>query len=195
MRFLKNKIARALELSKLHSHAETTSSPSNTQSQTSEIAFHLRSSEKGHPMPSQVSRRRRISAGNNIMKNYCRALINFGLSDVVGPYLIDAAENGVSCERFQQILHCKKRSVNCIKGLRSLLLHERRESKEMKEWKTMFQRSCEAFLKYFCVNWVFHSKIDDKLKHLRYRGRILRRVQNPEYFTYLEDFAKKGSLK
>ena len=119
------------------------------------------------------------------MKNYCRALINFGLSELVRPYIITEAENGLSFERFQQILNHKKKSVNCIKGLRSLLVEERRSSNEMREWKAMFQKSCEVFLKYFCVNWVFNSRVDDKMKHLRYRARILRRVQNPAYFQFL----------
>jgi len=188
MRFLKKKIARALELSKLHSHAETASQPPEAQDKTPEIAFHLRSSSRGQSMPNhfdQAFKRRRGSSGNNIMKNYCRAMINFGLSDIVSPYLINEAQNGLSFERFQQILNCKKRNVNCIKGLRNLLLEERRSSKEMREWKAMFQKCCEVFLKYFCVNWIFQSRVDDKMKHLRYRGRILRRVQNPAYFQFL----------
>ena len=52
MRFLKNKIARALELSKRNSSSEASpESPESpkAQSETSEIAFHLRSGCKGKP--------------------------------------------------------------------------------------------------------------------------------------------------
>ncbi len=69
-------------------------------------------------------------------------------------------------------------------------MKENRDSREMKAFKPMFQYVCEVFLKYFCVNWVFHSKVEDKVKHLKYRGKILRRIQNPELFTYLEEFKK-----
>ena len=186
MRFLKKKIARALELSRLHSSPETTSQTSQEPEQPKEIAFNLRNSLNRQPISSLSLRRRRTTAGNNIMKNYCRAMINFGLSELVRPYLISETGNGLSFERFKQILNLKKKSVNCIKGLRNLLLEERRSSKETREWKAMFQKSCEIFLKYFCVNWVFQSKIDNKMKHLRYRGKILRKVQNPAYFQFLE---------
>jgi len=188
MRFLKKKIARALELSKLHSSYETTSQSPKSQDKTSEIAFHLRSGSRGQSTPShfaQAFRRRRGSSGNNIMKNYCRAMVNFGLSEIVRPYLINEAGNGLSYERYQQILNCKRRGVNCIKGLRNLLVEERRDSQETRQWKAMFQKCCEVFLKYFCVNWIFQSKVDDKMKHLRYRARLLRRVQKPAYFQFL----------
>ena len=184
MRILKKKIQRSLELAGL-------SSRSKESSQTSEI---LSSPQKSPPQETiflkETSpiklRKKRASAANNIMKNYCRALMNFGLSELSRAYLMtEEAENDISYERFIHILSSKRKGTNCIKGLRSLLLRDRRDSREKRAFKVMFQRSCETFLKYFCVNWIFHSQLSDRLKHLTYRGKILRRIQNPEYFTNL----------
>jgi len=199
MRFLKNKIARALELSELRSASKTaseSSSSSSPQSQPQEFASKLRTRFKEQPAVSKseekVRHKKRSAVGNNIMKNYSRAMINFGLSEMIRPYMEDKNETGMSYERFRQILNFKKRNVNCIRGLRCLLLEDKRDSAEIREWKTMFQRCCEVFLKYFCVNWIFNSKIGDRLRHLKYRGKILRRVRNPESFTNLESFARSG---
>ena len=186
MRFLKNKIARALQLAQSHQASESdlkTSVTLKTQQGTPDMEILPQDSpQQGCP------RKRKTPSGNNIMKNYARALVNFGLSPLARPYLIN---EDLSYEKFKQTLKAKRKNVNCIKGLRGLLLQERRDSKDMRVFKMMFQRSCEAFLKYYSVNWIFHSKVDDKLKHLSYRGKILRRVRNPEYFTYLEDFVRR----
>ena len=180
MRLLKKKIQRSLELAGLSSVSEDssqTSSPENCPPQENP------SLEKISPIK---IRKRRVSSANNIMKNYCRALMNFGLSELSRAYLIrEEVENNISYERFIRILRSKRKGINCIKGLRSLLLQGHRDSRETRSFKAMFQRSCEAFLKYFCVNWIFHSQVSDRLKHLTYRGKILRRIQNPEYFTNL----------
>jgi len=144
------------------------------------------------PQNTQVQGRKRSSMGNNIMKNYCRAFVNFALSDLANPYLAHRSqESTLSTQRFRQILENKKKKVNCIKSLRGLLLHDKKESKEMEAFKEEFQKLCEVFLKYFCVNWIFHSKVSDRIKHLQYRGKMLRRIQNPEFFTYLEEFGKR----
>jgi len=138
--------------------------------------------------------RRKCAFGNNIMKNYCRALVNFGISPMAEPYV--KQEEGettiISPETFRSILNSKKKKVNCIKTLRALLLNDGRDSKEMRAFKPVFQRVCIVFLKFFCANWIFNSKVADKMKHLKYRGKMLRRVQNPQYFTYLEDFSQKS---
>ncbi len=204
MRLLKQKVMRALERNQLLSYTQQvtpeelleddTSLP--TEEETHQIDDSLSSSDPNllnEDGETRVKRRKRSSMGNNIMKNYCRAFVNFGLSDLANPYLNKREEIMISTQRFRQILEAKKRKVNCIKSLRSLLLHVKHESREMDAFKCEFQRLCEVFLKYFCVNWIFHSKVADKIKHLHYRGKMLRRIQNPEFFTYLEEFGKRKS--
>ena len=57
--------------------------------------------------------------------------------------------------------------------------------------KRVFKAIGIIFIRDFTVNWVYNSKIADKLTHLKYRFKMLRRVQNPEFFTYLEDFGSR----
>ena len=185
MRFLKNKIQRSLELAERRSQSEKHSQPSETPPP---LPQKISSFQEKSPI--NPCNKRRIAAGNNVMKNYCRALINFAESPMVIPYIINEAENGISEERFVRILSSKKKNANCIKGLRCLLLEDRRDSKETRAWKKMFQKSCEVFLKFFCVNWIYNSKVNDQLKHLSYRSKLLRRIKDPKHFTHLEDVVK-----
>jgi len=76
-----------------------------------------------------------------------------------------------------------------------LVIDESQDSEEVKAFKGLFKESCRAFLKYFWVNWIYNSKLENRSKYLTYRGRLLRRVENPEWFTYLETFVGKKSKK
>jgi hypothetical protein len=124
------------------------------------------------------------------MKNYSRALTNFALSNLATPYLEEIVKKmGVSVEVFKGFIGNNKRKLNCMRNLRDGLLVSDNDSVSTTALKRVFQAICVVFLKEFCANWLFSSKIEDKLTHLSYRFKILRRVRNPEYFTYLESFA------
>lgn len=125
----------------------------------------------------------------NIMKNYARAMASFAVSEMALPYLPEILKSeNVSLMVFQEIIGERKGKVNCIKSLRELLLVRKQDDQQLASVKRCFQKICATFLKFFCVNWIFHSKINDKKTHLKYRFKILRRVLNPEAFTYLEGF-------
>jgi len=66
------------------------------------------------------------------------------------------------------------------------LLPEKNENPMITKFKRLFQVISEIFIKYFSVNWIFDSKVQYKQAHLKFRFKILRRIQNPELFTYLQ---------
>jgi len=184
MRFLKKKIELALQFAELQKASQKTSKAQENPTQ-------IKSPQEEVPVTSfspEMKSKKKWGAGNNVLKNYCRAFINFALSSMAQGYLVDEA---LPYAKFKQILSLKKKNVNCIKGLRALLLQVESDSKDIKAFKGMFQKCCEVFLKYYCVTWIYNSKVDNRLKHLGYRGKILRRVRNPKFFTYLEDFKKE----
>jgi len=208
MRYLKNKIAKAIEHYKHISSLpfqSSLSAPSKVGSlQTSEeplkkskadIVKEVQVEDKKVEKALQKKRSKR-SFGNNVMKNYSAAMKHFALSHIAVAYLSELPEiEIVSHETFRSILISKKK-VNCIKTLRKLLLQEEGDSRETREFKTLFQKSCLVFIKFFSINWIFNSKLTERSKYLHYRGKLLRRIQNPQYFTYLEDFKEeKGKRK
>jgi len=181
MRFLKNKIARAGG----HSLLPPSFSPSikieqSTSQRVSPVKQEFQESPSGC---------KRHLSGDNIMKNYGRAMTNFALSTTARYYLVTiATRNDVSLQDFSEYIRRKKKSANCIKQIRRMLPLDEDENDEEFKLKKVFQELCVVFLKFFSVNWLYSSKIAEKVQHLKYRFKILRRVQNPQYFTYLKDF-------
>ncbi len=127
----------------------------------------------------------------NIIKNYSRALTTFALSSMALSYLetIIAREGSLlTLKDFLDFVKENKKRVNCIKNLREMLLVSPYDDKKIACMKKVFKKICEIFLKFFSVNWIYNSKISDKMMHMKYRFKMLRRVRNPEFFTYLEGF-------
>ena len=206
MRILKLKIARAQEWRKarelqLLNSIKVEPLPSSPLPSQSSRQLRLEAREKIRhsyeaSSPSEYSGGSKRSKGNNVMKNYARAMVNFSLSALADPYLERMkGKYAMNAEKFKVTLLGYKKKVNCIKHLRGILLINKHDTEEMKTFKGIFQELCIVFMKYFSVNWIFHGKMNEKSKYLHYRGKMLRRVQNPEYFTYLESFVEKKASK
>lgn len=135
--------------------------------------------------------RRDVQTNKNIVKNYARAMINFALSEMSQTYLNKIiAEEGIDHKEFKEFLLTQKEIINSIKTLRDALLIPEGDRSKLSAFKRAFKAISEIFIKFFSVNWIFNSKINDKTLHLKYRFKILRRIRNPEHFTYLENFNK-----
>ena len=198
MRFLKNKIARARESSQLLQKPAATE-PGNDLPIVKEEE---RISFKTEPSPPQRSMRTRFGpvvhrreaiSNKNIVKNYSRAMVNFAVSGIAVSYLekITRYEPSFNMEGFKKFMEEQREEITSIKRLRDILLICREDSAALTSFKRVFKALSLVFIKKFSVNWIYSSKIADKLIHVKYRFKMLRRVQNPEYFTYLEDFAHK----
>jgi len=137
--------------------------------------------------------KRQSNINKNIIKNYARAMLNFALSTISFPYLeiLMKREKGLSIEGFQAFLDEKKDEITSIRKLRGLLLVTEDDGEAVSGCKRVFKELCLIFIRDFSVNWIYHSKVSDKLTHVKYRFKILRRVQCPVYFTYLESFHSK----
>ena len=73
--------------------------------------------------------------------------------------------------------------MNCIEKLRAMLPMGTDEDEEDLEFKIAFQKLCIVFLKFFCANWLYDSKIAEKVMHLKCPFKIMRREGTPQYFT------------
>ena len=196
MSILKNKVAharRCRELEAQKTKVESLKDASSTHSQEedySQFSVIDQTSKKNalNNLPA-----RKPPSSNNIMKNYSRALTNFTLSKVAQPYVESSLEtHGIARAYFYRFIKKDKQKMNCIQSLRNKLLIYPSDVENVARCKRVFQAVCEVFLKYFSVNWIFSSKVNDRLMHLKYRFKILRRVRNPEHFTYLKEFKKKN---
>jgi len=131
----------------------------------------------------------------NIVKNYGKALCSFASSKIAVAYLEDILKRKsfecVRIKEFMEFIKGKKESINSIESLRKLLvIDENQDDNLIRSYKELFKEVSVIFLKYFAVNWIYSGKLLHKNAHMQYRFKMLRRVQNPEHFTYLKTSAK-----
>jgi len=160
-----------------------------------EFSVNIKIEPYDHKKPAKTkpsSSKKDIQSNKNIIKNYARAMVNFALSSLSAPYLgkVLEKEKDLNLKEFRAFMQEQKEEINSIKNLRELLLIKEGESHKIASYKRIFQAMCVIFVKFFAVNWIYNSKVCDKLTHLKYRYKILRRIRNPELFTYLENFNK-----
>jgi hypothetical protein len=129
----------------------------------------------------------------NIVKNYGQAICKFTSSPLALPYLNEFLKReNVDLKGFIAFISKSKSSIDGIQHFRSVLLPKKNDSKLITSYKKMFQDISEVFIKYFSVNWIFHSKVFHREAHLKFRFKMLRRIKNPKLFTYLKN-AKHSS--
>jgi len=127
------------------------------------------------------------NSSKNIVKNYGRAISAFILSDISMPYLEPMVKReGVKLEDLRNFISTGKESIDGISSFRGLLLMREGEDKKIKSFKRILGEMSVVFIKYFSVNWIFSSKLRNKIAHLKCRFKMLRRVLDPEHFTYLK---------
>jgi len=192
MRFLKTKVALACK--RAQEHRDRDSSPLTSQTSTISTPttiphkpFIIIRGKKPDLTPKKPKSKPSESiVSKNVIKNYGKAMAAFACSKLSKPYLEDLAkkEDIVSAD-FTHYVATYKECTDSIGGLRSLLLATENDSEEVCTYKRVFKALCEIFLKYFSVNWIFSGKMNHKMLHLTLRFKMLRRVRNPEYFTYL----------
>jgi hypothetical protein len=190
MSILKFKIAQALQRQQNTEEQEVNISrqPIQVSANVEPIQRNLRTRITQPILPKTLTPKGSTSC-KNVMKNYSRVFTIFAISPLSRPHLMPLLQkHKLELSPFIDFVNSQKKAVNCIKGLRdSLLLVKDTDSEQISAMKQIFQAICVVFLKFFCVNWIYHSKIVDKTAHMSYRLKLLRKVRNPATFNYLED--------
>lgn len=128
--------------------------------------------------------------GTKIVRNYAKALCSFAYSEMAVPYLLIIIKENfpgqVELDEFQKCIKDKKGKTASIPSLRKLLMEEDKDNSKERAYKRMFTEISIIFIKFFAVNWIFSGKVKYRLEHLKYRHKMLRRIRNPEFFTYLK---------
>jgi len=129
----------------------------------------------------------------NIIKNYGKAMCSFASSQVSLMYLKTIVKENsfefISIPGFMSYIKEKKSETKSIESIRKLLVINEGDSKEIATYKKIFKEVSVVFLKYFAVNWIFGGRLYHKIAHLKFRFKMLRRIQDPENFTYLRSSA------
>lgn len=130
-------------------------------------------------------------SSKNIVKNFGKAMCTFASSNLSMPYLEQINQRyNINIDAFQDHIHSKRDLVDSISSVRVLFLITDTDIEEVAKFKQIFQEVSIIFLKYFSVNWIFQGKMSHKNAHLKSRFKMIRRIKEPQYFTYFKDFSK-----
>ncbi len=144
-------------------------------------------SKQQNKVSASMQAKKSANSAKNIVKNFARAMVIFGISKLALPYISwKLNELKLDLKEFQQYLFQRKENMDGISSLRALLLVDSSDCPQTAAIKIAFQYTAEIFIKYFSVNWIYNSKLGDKLVHVKARYKILRRIRKPEYFTYFK---------
>ena len=183
MRFLKKKIALALKSRLIQSQVASRCLHGKSSSrQVSELQ-----PQKRQRFPGNSSTSNNVKVTKNIVTNYGKAISSFAISELATPYITPLLEKDmITIKAFQQYVADRKEEIRGILSLRRLLIISSNDTAEEAIYKKTFQAVGEVFIKYFSVNWITHGRMNNKDVYLKYRFKMLRRIRNPEWFTYLK---------
>jgi len=195
MRFLKRKIAQAnayltskalkqSEISKVPSLSDLGTPSSEHSSQKSPQQPKLRRKSSAASVTVEANNTRETK---NLVKNFGKAICNFCNSHISLPYLEPMLEKeGLHLKDFIDYISQNKVTIEGLHKFRSLLLTFEDDSHQIKAFKKVFRQIGEVFIKNFSVNWIYHGRVQYKEAHLKFRFKMLRRIRQPELFTYLK---------
>jgi len=206
MRFLKQKIQASFEASqKLTAQNLSQNIPKSRPPRSAR--------PKAQPKPtnspsSETKTRKRLKGDTktpkiylqtkNIVTNFGKAIVTFAVSDIAMPYLRNIIKKvdpegteALGIQDFIKFIGNTKANISSIDGFRVLILEEKSDEKKTVLCKRVFRMIAEVFIKYFSVNWITHGRVTYKMIHLKFRYKMLRRIQNPSQFTYLKGYNKK----
>ena len=145
-----------------------------------------------HTHPPKPVFARNINLNRHMIPNYSKALMAFATSSIAVYYLEPALQReGITLDDFVSFVNKAKQTHSNIVAFRKLLLIGSEEEVKTVACKVVFRMISEVFIKYFSVNWIMHSRVTQKLMYLKFRSKMLRRIQNPELFTYVRRRVKK----
>ena len=180
MRILKNKIAQARAAQDRKLSDELTR-PS------------LRKQKQSFPVQKPVKAKTNLVVNtaphsSNIFRNYGRAICTFIASKVGAPYLFPLLDKEELDKRtFLAYITEIKDNISDLLSFRSILLLRAKGPAEVEAYKRVFKEMSGIFVKYFSVNWIYSGKILQKEAHLKFRFKVLRRINSPDFFI-----SKKG---
>ncbi len=195
MRFLKNKIALSAQLKVANDLALTKIEvKQEPQVQVKVAPVPVQQTQQKTKEPSNRGRKKtspeakeEAKSTKTVVKNYGKAIASFAMSPVAIPYLSEImAQNNVKHSEFVEYVGKAKESIEGIDTFRSLLLVKDNDHPKIAAFKIVFQSIAETFINSFSVNWIYSGRMMNKKVHLKLRFKILRRIQNPELFTYLK---------
>jgi len=127
----------------------------------------------------------------NVDLTYIKAIITFANSHMALPYIKACLqqENLKFTDLISFITTTKDCITNGVQAFWSLFLDEVRGDPKTEACKRIFESLSQVFIDNFSVDWINQSKLVHKEAYLKYRQKMLKKLQSPEH--YIQSSKKK----
>ena len=117
------------------------------------------------------------------IKQFINGCLSFTRSALGSSYLgVKLHDKGICPELFEQFINTWRGRINNIPTLLGLLIVRTYDNAETTACKLVFKEILELFLKHFSLDWILkNEKTGNKMKFLRYRTKLIRKLQNNIY--------------
>ena len=85
--------------------------------------------------------------------------------------------NSIDMDSFRDYVRSQERRIDNLDGLKRMIIPVVNDNEKSRALKAAFKTGCEAFLKYFAINWVFAENIRNTQGYLRHRFKLLRKIK------------------
>jgi len=121
----------------------------------------------------------------NLVKNYGKNCAMFAISEVAHEYLLEILRKEKILE-FKEWVKCQIPKITNIANFRDMLLVAEKDNHEVALYKKAFKNISEIFVRDFSHNWIMNSsRLNDAKGYLFARFKMLRRIRDPQRFTYV----------
>jgi len=152
---------------------------------STKISMSKKISKKQKPRGKATKVGKKSARLKNIAKNYGKSCIKFAISELAQEYRLAVLEKE-KVAYFKEWVKVNGAKITNIANFRAMLVITERDNKDIALFKTGFKYISEIFIRDFSFNWIFHSsRINDVKGYLFARFKMLRRIQNPQKFTYI----------
>jgi len=120
----------------------------------------------------------------NVDLTCIKAIITFANSHTALPYIKVCLqqENLKFTDLISFITLTKERITNGVQSFWSLFLDDCCHDPKTEACKRIFQNLSQVFIDNFSVEWIMQSKLVHKDAYLKYRQKMLKKIQNPGHY-------------
>ena len=136
-----------------------------------------------------------LRSQKNMIRNYGKAICSFAVNTIALPYIENILEQEqiteISLTDFFDFVRWRRSKIETINTFKESVYPAENDGDKHRNFKKLLFSLAEVFMKHYCVNWIYSSKLGNKMEHLKYRFRFLRMLKSPVFFANVKSVIKK----
>jgi len=114
-----------------------------------------------------------------VFMDYVKATARFIVSNSSDPFFeIIPQALGINTALFKLYIHEEQKKLRSISSFKRWLIVQLEDPLPIRQYKALFLRMAEVFVKYHSIAWILRLKTKNKMEYLIFRNKFLRSVKN-----------------